>query len=269
MKVGYSHYYERHCELYSEFKCLWKVDDEQWVNHRKESWRKRLEEKGNTPHNKYIGEFYVFGKEPPSFFEDEETGERDHIEFRFQHRLAYTPLQTIEQVQSFYEKDQRNLQRNHDAARYVDGCLSGMPERDFKVKLVAQALYCDKYFMKERVLDGEKALVTIEPRAFVVGYSRVGFMFQDMDRHEWDYRVFTFDYFMKSVHYCEEQDLLKMPVHKKALPQMYETLLLQDDAALNSYRLELKQKLIAAAEADDAPLLLKNALKKAKENLEE
>lgn len=269
MKVGYSHYYERHCELYSEFKCLWKVDDEQWINDRKTSWRNRLEEIGNTPHNKYIGEFYVYGKEPPSFFEDEETGERDHIEFQFHHRLAYTPLETIEQVQSFYEKDQRNLKRNHETSQYVSGCLAGMPERDEKVKLVTQALYCDKYFKQEKEISGEKCLVTIDPQDFVIGYSSIGFMFQDMDKYEWDYRVFSFEYFIKCVWDCDKNNAFNTPRSKKALPRMYETLLKQDDTTLNSYRLELKQKLIAAAETDDAPLLLKNALAKAKENLVE
>lgn len=272
MKLGYSQNYHRNCEFYDEFKALWRLDDGEWLSKRKEAWRDKVKDEGVDPFTQVLGEFYVFGTEPASHIEDEETGERQRLPFEFYHRLAFTPFTTVDEVRDFWNKIVSQLggdHKKHGKALYVAGALRGLPERDKMLKLITEALFCDQYFMVQEKLNGRKYSKTINPDDFLIGYSSVAFMFQDMEKYQWDYRCFTFDYFMKCVCYCDEHNVLDTPRSKKALPRMYETLLKQNDATLNSYRLELKQKLIAAAEASDAPTILREALEDAQDELKE
>ena len=150
--------------------------------------------------------------------------------------------------------------------------LAGMPEQDEKVKLITSTLFTPEYFMNKVGGDGvsKDKLTTIRPSDFIVGYCRFKTFYNKNNKdRKWDYRNFCFEYFMLSIRYCEENNVLQSKGQKKALPDMYEFLLSKDDAQLSGYRLELKQQVMNAAMAEDAPALLKDALQKAKENLEE
>ncbi|WP_299944587.1 hypothetical protein [uncultured Microbulbifer sp.] len=268
MRPGYDQRYPKDCEVYGQFQYLWKTDDAQWIEKRKDNWRRYIEVVGGTPLNKYLGEFYVFGKEPASFLVDEETGERVIIKFEFKHRIAYMPFETVEQIRNFWSEavtKRYAREQQHGAARYVSGCLDGFPERDKMVKMVAEALFNKDYFMLK---NSQQRPITVSPLGFMVGFARV-WEVADECKYKWSYICFTFDYFMDCVRYCELHDLVKVPVHKNALPSMYKILLRLDDMELSPYRLELKQKLIAAAKADDAPSLLREALVCARGDLKE
>ncbi|WP_444933478.1 hypothetical protein [Microbulbifer sp. JTAC008] len=268
MKPGYDQSYQKDCEVYGQFQYLWKTDDPQWIEKRKENWRRYVEVTGGSPLNKYLGEFYVFGKEPVSFLEDEDTGEREIIKFEFKHRISYMPFEAVDQVQKFWSEavtKRYAREQQHGAARYVSGCLDGFPERDKMVKIVAEALFNKDYFMLK---NSQQRAITVSPLGFMVGFTRV-WEVADEFKYKWSYSCFTFDYFMDCVRYCDLHDLVKAPVHKNALSDMYKVLLRLDDTELSPYRLELKRKLIAVAKADDAPSLLAEALENAISDQEE
>lgn len=269
MKLTYSQTRKRDAEAYKKYLYLWKTDDPEWVSNRKLAWRKMVETEGLSPLlAKLWGAFYVFGEECPSYIEDEESGELESIQFEFKHRIAFMPFESVEQAREFFEYAQENRGvRNHmhSEAQFVGGALLSLPERDYMVKLVTEALFCEKYFIEDKNVRDRKRK-TIKPLDFIVGYSRVNFMFQDMDKYQWDYRVFSFDYFMLNVKYCEERELFS-DSSRQALKDMYIDLMKQDDEPLNSYRKDLKYKLIGAAEGEDAVDTLKDALSAARAEL--
>ena len=276
MKKYYSHGQKREIAAFEAFRHLWKTDDENWVNARKEAFK--LSSKyvnDGSPDVQFIANFYVYGEEPPTSV-GEDTDNGFDIDFKFNKRLAYTPLTTPEEVKAFWQVVMdfygRNAQQCHEYAAIFSGWLAGMPEQDEKVELITSTLFTPQYFM--RYVGGEGAdkdeLSTIRPSDFIVGYSGLRTFYHKRNKYKkWDYRNFCFEYFMLCIRYCEENNVLQSKGQKKALPDMYEFLLSKDDAQLSGYRLKLKQQVMDAAMAEDAPALLKDALQKAKENLEE
>lgn len=262
MKLGYTQTRQLDAKAYEAFHYLWKTDNSDWVTKRKEAWRSMVEARGLPPLlAKFWGGFYVFGEECPSYIEDEQSGEMESIQFEFKERLAFMPFETVAQVQEFFEyaHSKRGTRSSmHESAEYVGGCLKGLPERDQMVKLITEALFCEKYFAEDEFVRDRKRK-TVRPIDFVIGYSRVAFLFQDMDKYEWDYRMFSFDYFIRCVKYCEERELVSESA-KEALMEMYVDLMKQSDDTLNEHRKELKYKLISAAEDENAVDTLKAAL---------
>jgi len=271
MKTFADDSWEREVERFSPFRPLWKTDDKNWIASRKEAWRAANDDAGGDPWTLAYGKFYVYGEEPPRCFADDTGGEED-VRFDIIDRISYTPLSTADDLFQFWEvmlkRNPVGASRDHGKFRYIGGHLARFPERDNMVKLVTEAMFSSEFFM--RVSEGKEVtsrnLITINPRDFVIGYSGVSPFYHQNNLHEWDYRNFSFEYFMLSVRHCEENNRLVSPRQIEALPNMYEFLLALDDSELSQYRLDLKQKLISAAEADDAPSLLSGALKAARES---
>lgn len=273
MKLKYNQGYERTCAAYGKFQSLWKTDDPEWLAQRKAAWRYKVEQEGSVPLTKFLGEFYVYGKEPATYIESD-TGELSTIDFRFSHRIAYTPLENTEQLTQFWRTTVdyygRGARQYHSDA-LLSGWLEHLPERDEKVRLLVETLFTPDYFMNTIMEAGEEKLTTISPRDFIAGYARLGTFYRKKNQHiPWTYRNFTFEYFMLCVQYCDQHpEIIQATELDRDVADMYETLLELTDAKLDHYRLELKQQLMDAAQGPDASGLLRDALQAAKENLED
>lgn len=274
MKLEYSHGYERTCAAYGKFQSLWKTDDPEWLAQRKAAWRHKVEQEGSVPLTKFLGEYYVYGKEPATYIESD-TGELSTIGFRFSHRIAYTPFENAEQLIDFWRTTvdyaKGAAERAHAYVRYAAGWLEHLPERDEKVRFLIEILFTPDYFMNTVEIAGEEKLITISPRDFIAGYAQLSSFYRKKNQHiPWDYRNFTFEYFMLCVQYCDQHpEIIQATELDRDVADMYETLLELNDANLDHYRLELKQQLMDAAQGPDASGLLKEALQTAKENLED
>jgi len=269
MKTFADDHWEREVERFSPFLSLWKTDDENWIEARKKAWRAAREDAGGDPWTLVYGKFYIYGEEPPRCFVDD-TGREQDIRFDINSRITYTPFATADDLLQFWEfmleRNPGGISHDHGAFRYVGGNLEEFPEHDNMVKLVTETMYSPEFFMlrAEGKENTTRNLITINPRDFIIGFTGLSSFYHKNNCHEWDYRNFSIKYFLMSVHYCEENDALVTPNQQKAIPKMYEYLLTLDDSTLSRYRLELKQELISAAEADNAPALLKNALASAR-----
>lgn len=260
MKTFADESWQREIEAYEQFRYLWQTGDQAWLEQRKQNWRRAYEDSGGDPHTLARGKFYVSGEEPPRIDGGVE------IQFNFKHRIAYTPFQTVDQVKEYWQStleiDVVGARRKHESFRFLGETLARFPERDLMVKLVSETLFSPDYFMclADSKSKSPGKLCTIHPRDFVFDYADVSPFYHQSNRHEWDYRNFSIDYFILCVRHCEENNLLAKPGGLRLLPDMYAYLLGLDDTCLSAYRLELKQKLIGRAEADDAPGLLRKAL---------
>ena len=113
---------------------------------------------------------------------------------------------------------------------------------------------------------GKRELATVDPLEFAGNYACLSEFYYENNRHECDYRNFCHDYFMLCLRHCEETGDINTASLAEDLFSMYELLVALDDSKLNSYRLELKQKLISTAESEDASALLGDALEKARKS---
>lgn len=262
MKLIFSDFDKKTIQAYLKFRNLWKVDDREWVDQRKKAWLKYAGDDAGNPITVALGQYYVFGEEPPSFIgEDKATGVR--VDFDFGKRIAYTPFEEAEQLEEFWLTTVKlrgeHSERCHSVLR--NGWADGLPGRDEKIRLVFEALYSRKYFMNT---NDNGRLLTIRPEDFLVGYSGLSTFYHRNNTFRWDYRNISFDYFMLCVDYVDRNSLFNSARSKTRLPNMYKFLLDLDDSVLSEYRLQLKQKLITEAEAPNAPGLLRNALAEAK-----
>ena len=273
MKLKYNQEYERTCAAYGKFQSLWKTDDSEWLAQRKAAWRHKVEQEGSVPLTKFLGEFYVYGKEPATYIESD-TGELTTIGFRFSHRIAFTPFENAEQLIDFW-KTTVDYSKGSAEGAHSDALLSGwldhLPERDEKVRLLVETLFTPDYFMNTVEIAGEEKLITISPRDFIVGYTWLNFFYgKPYKHHKWDYRNFSFGYFRLCVRHCDQYpETIQAARLDRDIVNMYETLLELNDTKLDHYRLELKQQLMDAAQGPNASCLLKEALQTAKENLED
>lgn len=254
----------REIEAYLPFRNLWNADDDMWLEKRSTNWERAFHDSDVDCHTLAQKNFYIFGEEPPALSDD---GEK--IFFDFVHRTAFTPFLTSDHVRRYWQAtldlNTAGAQQKHGKFRYVGEELDLFPERDAIVELVSKTMYSPEYFAcpaNSRTPNPNK-LSTILPRDFVVGYSGVSSYYSQKNRHELDYRCFSFEYFLLALRYCEEKTPLTSKRHIEALPNMYKCLLALDDPALNQPRLDLKNKLISAAEADNAPAILRDAFKAA------
>lgn len=273
MKLEYSHGYERTCAAYGKFQSLWKTDDPEWLAQRKAAWRHKVEQEGSVPLTKFLGEFYVYGKEPATYIESD-TGELTTIGFRFSHRIAFTPFENAEQLIDFWRTTvdyAKGAARHAHSDALLSGWLDHLPERNEKVRLLVETLFTPDYFMNTVEIASEEKLTTISPRDFIIGYTGLSSFYRKKNQYIlWDYRNFTFEYFMLCVKYCDQHpEIIQTARFYAAVAEMYETLLELTDTKLDDYRLELKQQLMGAAQGPDASGLLKEALQTAKENLED
>ena len=268
MKTYADESWEREVERFSSFQFLWKTDDENWVEARKKAWRAANEDAGENPWTLVYGKFYIYGDEPPRCFVDD-TGREQDIRFDIGRRITYTPFATADDLLQFWEvlleRSPAGISQNHGAFRHVGGNLEEFPEHDNLVKLVTETMYSPEFFMlgAEGKVNTTRNLITINPRDFVIDFTGLSSFYDKNNCHEWDYRNFSIEYFLMSVQYCEENDALVTPRQQKDIPNMYEFLLALDDSKLDRYRLELKQTLVSAAEAENAPALLSEALESA------
>lgn len=259
----------RESDAYKSFERLWKTDDQQWVEQRKKNWRLAFEKYGGDPHTLAQGKFYVFGEEPSDLTDDDIS-----IRFKFTHRIAFTPFQTAGQVKDFWQATLgyyiAGSQQRHMEVRYIGELLDRFPERDTMVRLVSETLYAPEFFMCPADPRSGRAgnLSTIDPGDFVVTYAGLASFYHRSNLHKWDYRNFSHEYFMLSVRYCEDNNILASRGYFDDLADMYEFLLRLEDSELSEYRLELKQKLVDSAEGDDAPRLLRKALEDARSRME-
>jgi hypothetical protein len=261
---------ERDIEFFGPFKSLWKTDDPEWVAKRQAAWL-AVHGDANDPHTKFREKYYVYGEEPPSYIGA--RGNFDNrVAFEFNNRVAFMPYQNAEQVTEFWQtvlkRYSTDHKRMHTAFLRIGNELKGFPERDNIVKLVTETLFTPDYFMclSDSNFVPEGTLETIDPRDFVIDYSRISRFYNKNNKYKWDYRNFSFDYFMLSVRDCEESGRLT-PHYVDVLPKMYKYLLTLEDSGLSKYRIELKQALMDAAVSQDAPILLKNAFAEARARL--
>ncbi len=176
MKLKYNHGYERTCAAYGKFQSLWKTDDPEWLAQRKAAWRHKVEQEGSVPLTKFLGEFYVYGKEPATYIESD-TGELSTIHFEFSHRIAYTPFENSEQVKEFWRTTvdyaEGSARQAHSHVRYAVGWLEHLPERDEKVRFLIETLFTPDYFMNTVEIADKEKLTTINPRDFIAGYAQL------------------------------------------------------------------------------------------------
>jgi len=260
--------WKREAERFSSFLPVWKTDDENWIATRNEVWRAANQDADEDPWTLAHGNFYTYGEEPPRCFVDE-TGLEQDIRFGIISRISYTPFASADDLLQFWEllieRNPGGVFHDHGSFRYIGEVLDRFPERDKMVKLVTETMFSPGFFLlyaESNEIPARKR-ITIHPRDFVTGFSNLSTFYHANNRHEWDYRNFSIQYFLMSVHFCEENDSIITPRQQKAIPKMYEFLLALDDSTLDRYRLELKQKLISAAEAENAPMLLREALESA------
>ncbi len=258
---------EEDIKAFKDFKLLWKTSDPDWIAERQAAWRTVYGD-AEDPHTLFREKYYVCGEEPPSYIRQKD-GSDQVIAFEYSDRVAYLPFESGTQVVDFwqatlgrYNSDFRNRHRDF---LLVGNKLDSFPERDDMVKLITTSLFSSDYFMcpSDSKFVSEGTLETLNPRDFVLLYSRVRSFYKDSNTGKWDFRNFSFDYFMLSVRNCEETGSLS-PHYESELLKMYRYLLGLDDSGLSEYRSELKQMLVKAAEDPDAPILLKDALNEAR-----
>jgi hypothetical protein len=256
-------------EAYKSFHSLWNSEDPDWILNRQDGWAQARGE-AQEPCLALLERYYVYGEEPPEYV-IQEDGERLHIPFRFLDRVSFMPFETGDQVVDFWNATlgvyQSDYDRRHEEMLFIGEHLAGFPERDGMVELITKTLFTADYFMcpaKSKFVP-EGTLASISPLLFVNNFAEVFWFYDKENKHEVDYRIFSIDYFVQCVRYCEEAgQLTGTPGREKMLPGMYEELLQLDDSELSGYRAELKQKLIELAEDENAPTALRDAFRKAR-----
>jgi hypothetical protein len=151
MKIGYSKFAELRKEGFAEFKSLWKVEDPEWVARRKEEWRAYVGDEGGYPNLKYAGRYYVYGEEPPSYIDGDGLYDRTNIQFDFGSRLAFTPVETKEQVRRLWDIEVSKFNGDdqvHGCAR-VGEREAKFPNSVARVQMITEALFCIELFLYE------------------------------------------------------------------------------------------------------------------------
>lgn len=251
MRAIYGDRYRRDDEAYKSFKTLWLVDDPAWVEKRKKEWALICD--GRSSHAlRFLGRYYVYGEEIPDYIEGDGISDRDILSFSFSCRLAYTPFTSTEQLQSLWDVAVGIGHRHddHGMVRDVEVLVRALPDHSARIKLIANSLFCDRYFNKTK--QGKRRLIwlSIKPSDFVFSFSKMDTLRRENETLESDFRCFSIEYFLRCL------NLVDAEAHRSDLIEMYRVLLSKEGGSLSCYFLELKNKLISIAGNGESEILM-------------
>lgn len=162
--------YDKYVEKFYSSIPLWKLDDKQWVNCRKEVWDKIIEREKEEDK----GFVKSYWEEAGRFFLRAKPRKNDS-EIYVYRRMAYTPFSSVEEIRELYLKEHISLRRNlHEKLlTYTSRTYRAVPEEFHRVKLIADSLYCKEYVAKKDPMGHAKKpkFSVYCPRDFIIDYT--------------------------------------------------------------------------------------------------
>lgn len=239
------------------FNYLWHSNDAEWIKQRKMEWKliKKNKVTGckDAIEIKYVGSFYVFGEDVP------ERMRKPNRVIRFSRgqRFAFTPFQTIEQVQEAWNGYKSHTAYDHGQIRYAANYLWPLEGAKERIKLLCDALYNDQYFLVMN--PNNKTRETIDPRDFVRRYSDSAKLYISRNQDMRLYVIYTVDYYLKCVKH--EEVYGDLDEEKPAISDMLSTIAGADLPALDEDRKQFCEEIMDRIKSDSGPAYLKRVLK--------
>ncbi|GHA03206.1 hypothetical protein GCM10008090_10240 [Arenicella chitinivorans] len=210
--------YDKYVEKFSSSIPLWKLNDKEWVHCRKEVWQRIIErEKGER--NDFVKSYW---EEAGRFFLRAKPRKNDSVIYVYR-RMAYTPFSSVEEIRELYMNEHVSLRRNlhEQLLSYASRTYRAVPEEFYRVKLIADALYCKEYVAKKSPMGHANTpkFSVFYPRDFIIRYT--GEVRKYLNRsdsthleklsqvqnlqwngHERSFAEVTIDYFLGSLEYA-------------------------------------------------------------------